>query len=104
MPMISRTLAMSLLLVLMPVWPAAAAPTSAAAEPHLQPVTLPPGGPERNPLLRVRLRDVEPATKARAEVTIDLGTASGFADVRVASGFSASPSRACRRTGERVLC
>ncbi|WP_127505335.1 hypothetical protein [Actinoplanes solisilvae] len=104
MPMISRTLALSLLLILVPVWPAAAAPTAAVAEPHLQPVTLAPGGPERNTLLRVRVRGVEPDTKARAEVTVDLGGASGFADVRVSSGFSASPVQACRRTGEKVLC
>ena len=101
--MICRTLAVSLLLVLVPVWPAAAASTAAVAEPHLQPITLAPGGPERNTLLRVRLKDVERGTKARADVTVDLGGVSRFADVRVAPG---PPSRArpCHRTGEKILC
>jgi hypothetical protein len=102
--MISRALAVSLLLVLLPAWPAAAAPPAATAEPHVQPVTLAPGGPSRNTLLSVRTRNVEPGTKARVEVTVDLGGVSAFADVRVGPGVPARETRTCRRTEEKILC
>ncbi|HET6482875.1 MAG TPA: hypothetical protein VFG35_22960 [Actinoplanes sp.] len=120
MSLISRVAAIGLFLALLPVSPALAAPTSAVAEPHVQPVTLTPGGPEKNTLIWVRTRNVEPGTRARVEVTVDLGGATGFADVRVGPGFlSTKPTSAkldglvvdepdtataCLRTGEKILC
>src|SRR5690242_19112196 len=84
----SRVLVAMLLLVLLPVAPAVAAPATATLVPRLGPVTLAPGGPEKHTLLWVRLGDAERGTSASLEVTADLGGATAFADVRIEPGLS----------------
>ncbi len=118
MPLIFRAAALSLLLVVLPLQPAAAAPPAATAEPHLGQVTLATGGPEKNILLWVRLKNVVLGEPVPVEVTVDLGGATSFADIQIGPGFDLpdGPSgidlvvdpddqvSPCRRTGEKILC
>ncbi|MBL7260707.1 hypothetical protein [Paractinoplanes lichenicola] len=112
---LARALTVAVLLVLLPMTPASAAPAP-TAEPHVGQVTLAPGGPEKEALLWVRVSDVTQGQKERLELTVDLGTATTFAEVEVSpSGILTSGEPAaevvevdeeepCRRTGGKVLC
>ncbi|WP_250032052.1 hypothetical protein [Paractinoplanes maris] len=117
MSLISRVLAIALLLVLLPMRPASAAPTAAIAEPHLGSVTLAPRGPDKITLLAVRTSNITPGAGQRLQVTVDLGAAAAFAEAEVASlrspldlpdldgGSSSAPvAPPCRPTGAKIVC
>ncbi|MBU2670077.1 hypothetical protein KOI35_41885 [Actinoplanes bogorensis] len=119
MSLVSRVLAVSLLLVLLPLHPAAAAATTATAEPRLSRVTLAPGGPERGSLLWVHTDNVEPYADQRLEVTVELGAAAAFTETDLVSmvnsntielvvaGVPSAPPRPpspCVRTGTKFAC
>lgn len=112
MSLISRSAAVVLLLALLPLSPAVAAPTTATAEPHLEQITLAPQGPSKTTPLRVRTEDVEPGAQELLEVTVDPGASAAFSDVTVEpvelivlGGAPAdSVPRPCRRSGGKVFC
>ena len=119
MSLASRALAVSVLLVLLPLHPAVAAATTATAEPRLARVTLAPGGPQRGSLLWVHTDNVEPYSEQRLDVTVDLGDAAAFTDAEIipmvgsktieleVAGVPSAPPRPaspCRRTGTKFAC
>jgi len=117
MPLISRALAVALLLVLLPLRPAAAAPTTATLEPHVAPITLAPGSNTRYTVIDVRSANAGSGILVRLEVTVDLGGATKFADVSVEPGFGmtgteggevvvepGNTSTPCHRADETITC
>jgi hypothetical protein len=117
MPLFSRVLAVSLLVVLLPPQPAAAAPTTATLKPYAPPLTLAPGSDTRYTAIDVRSENAEPYTSVRLEVTVDLGGATSFADVSIEPGFGTTRSGSteivvepgdtstpCERADEKITC
>ncbi|MCO8276454.1 hypothetical protein M1L60_38340 [Actinoplanes sp. TRM 88003] len=98
MPLFSRAFAVSLLLLLLPMQPAAAAPTTATLQPHLTPVTMAPQSPTAFSPLWVTSENAEPGLPVRLEVTIDLGGATTFATVEV------DDDTHCVRADEKITC